>query len=81
MSSSLALSRFLVHLRLETGLLADYVWSNPIKVFVAFDEDYFGSIRVDKVVATIGTLLDSFPSINGPFPQARPDPSGLRAIP
>ena len=38
--------------RLDTSLLADFVGSNPIKLFVAFDGNYFGTICVDRVVGT-----------------------------
>lgn len=52
-SSSIMIILFLwLELRLETGLLADFVCSNPIEVSVAFDGNYLGSIRIDRMVAT-----------------------------
>ena len=44
---------------LDTGLLADLVGSNPIKLFVAFDGNYFGAICVDRVVGTFSQQIET----------------------
>ena len=45
--------------RLDTGLLADLVGRNPIKLFVAFDRNYFGTVGVNGVVCTFSQQIET----------------------
>ena len=45
--------------RLDTGLLADLVGRNPIKLFVAFDRNYFGTIGVNGMVCTFSPQIET----------------------
>ncbi len=40
------------------SLLADFVGGNPIKLFVAFNGNYFGTICVDGVVGTFSKQME-----------------------
>ena len=44
--------------RLDASLLADFVGGNPIKLFVAFDGNYFGTICVDGVVGAFSQQIE-----------------------
>ena len=45
--------------RLDTGLLADLVGSYPIKLFVAFDRNYFCTVCVNGVVGTFSQQIET----------------------
>ena len=45
--------------RLDTGLLADLVGGNPVKLLVAFDRNYFGAVCINGVVCTFSQQIET----------------------
>jgi hypothetical protein len=45
--------KFILKVRPDTGLFADFVGRNSVKLLVAFDRNYFGVICIDGVISAL----------------------------